>query len=202
MQLRELTPKQLSDLYEGELKKAFPPEELKPLKAMEGLRARGCYDALGLWEGETLLGYALMWLEPGYPFALLDYLGTLEGMRSRGLGTKLLALLREHYAHYRGIFGEAEAPENGDPADEPLRRRRLGFYERNGFRYGGYDCALFGVHYQTLIMGDEDVTPQELVAAHQGIYGGYMPKHIYQRFIQIPLRPGEAVKPAGDWIED
>lgn len=202
MQLRELTTKQLSDLYEGELKKAFPPEELKPLKAMEGLRSRGCYDALGLWDGEVLRGYALMWLEPGYPFALLDYLGTLDGMRSQGVGTQLLGMLREYYAHYRGIFGEAEAPENGDPKDEPLRRRRLAFYERNGFRYGGYDCALFGVHYQTLIMGDEDVTPQELMAAHQGIYGGYMPGHIYERFIQIPLEPGQAVKPAGNWIED
>ena len=202
MQLRILTRAQLSDLYERELKKAFPPEELKPLKAMEGLRDRGCYEPLGLWDGEVLRGYALMWLEPGYPFALLDYLGTLDGMRSQGLGTKLLGMLREYYSHYRGIFGEAEAPENGDPEDEPLRRRRLAFYERNGFRYGGYDCALFGVHYQTLIMGDEDVTAQELMAAHQGIYGGYMPAHIYERFIQIPLRPGEAVKPVGDWIED
>ena len=202
MQLRILTRAQLSDLYERELKKAFPPEELKPLKAMEGLRDRGCYEPLGLWDGEVLRGYALMWLEPGYPFALLDYLGTLDGMRSQGLGTKLLGLLREYYSHYRGIFGEAEAPENGDPADEPLRRRRLGFYQRNGFRYGGYDCALFGVHYQTLIMGNEDVTAQELLLAHQGIYGGYMPEHIYKRFIQIPLRPGEAVKPVGDWTED
>ena len=84
-------------------------------------------------------------------------------MRSQGLGSQLLGLLREYYAHYRGIFGEAEAPENGAPEGEPLRRRRLAFYERNGFRYGGYDCALFGVHYQTLIMGDEDVTPEELM---------------------------------------
>ncbi len=202
MQLRKLTPKQLSDLYERELKKAFPPEELKPLKAMLGLMEQNKYDALGLCDEKGLHGYALMWLEPDYPFALLDYLGTLEGERGTGLGAEMLALLREHYAHYRGIFGEAEAPENGDPEEEPLRCRRLAFYERNGFRYGGYDCALFGVRYQTLIMGDEDVTPQELVAAHQGIYGGYMPKHIYQRFIQIPLRPGEAVKPLGDWIED
>lgn len=202
MELRELTPRQLSDLYHRELKNAFPPQELKPLKAMEGLQARGCYDALGLFDGEQLLGYALMWLEPGYPFALLDYLGTMDGIRGQGLGTRMLALLQEHYAQYRGIFGEAEAPENGDPAEEPLRRRRLAFYHRNGFRYGGYDCALFGVHYQTLILGDEDVTPEELMAAHQGIYAGYMPPHIYQRFIQIPLAPGEAVKPAGDWQED
>ena len=202
MKLKKLTPQQLKNLYEQEMKRAFPPDELKPLKAMETLRDQGKYDALGLWEEDTLCGYALVWLEPQYPFALLDYLGTLDGMRSQGLGSKLLGLLREYYSNYRGIFGEAEAPENGAPEGEPLRRRRLAFYERNGFRYGGYDCALFGVHDQTLIMGDEDVTPEELMQAHQGIYGGYMPDHIYQRFIQIPLLPGEAVKPAEEWTED
>ena len=202
MKLKKLTPQQLKDLYEQEMKRAFPPDELKPLKAMEHLRDQGKYDALGLWDEDILCGYALVWLEPKYPFALLDYLGTMDGMRSQGLGSQLLGLLRGYYSNYRGIFGEAEAPENGAPKGEPLRRRRLAFYERNGFRYGGYDCALFGVHYQTLIMGDEGVTPEELMQANQGIYGGYMPAHIYQRFIQIPLHPGEAVKPAEEWTED
>ena len=202
MNLRSLTSRQLIDLYNSEMKRAFPPDELKPLKAMEGLREQGRYDVLGLWEGEQLLGYAMMWLEPGCAFALLDYLGIMDGHRDRGLGSTLLALLKEHYAHYRAIFGEAEAPENGAPEGEPLRRRRLEFYHRNGFRYGGYDCALFGVHYQTLILGGEDVTPEQLLQVHQDIYRGYMPSHIYGRFIQLPLLPGQAVKPAGEWIED
>ena len=202
MKLSKLNAAQLSWLYEAELKQAFPPEELKPLKVMLPMMEQGRYQALGLYEGEELLGYALLWLEPGIPFALLDYLGTMAGKRNRGLGTVMLDLLADYYRDYRGIFGEAEAPENGDPAGEGLRRRRLGFYLRNGFRYGGYDCALFGVHYQTLIRGQEDVTPEELLAVHRKIYRGHMPPHIYQRFIQIPLAPGEAPNPPGDWIEE
>lgn len=202
MELRELTQQQLKDLYEREMKRAFPPQELKPLGAMEKLRAQGRYEALGLWEGEALRGYALMWLVPGCPFALLDYLGTMEGQRGQGLGARMLDLLAEHYAAFRGIFGEAEAPENGDPAGEGLRRRRLAFYERNGFRYAGYDCALFGVHYQTLIRGGEDVTPGELMEVHRSIYQNHMPQGVFQRFIQIPLQPGEQPNPAGDWTEE
>ena len=202
MRLHELTSAQLAWLYEAELKQDFPPEELKPLKAMLSLMAQGRYQALGLYEGEELLGYALLWLEPGVPFALLDYLGTLEGKRSRGLGAAMLDLLADYYKEYRGIFGEAEAPENGSPDGEALRRRRLNFYLRNGFRYGGYDCALFGVHYQTLIRGREDVTAVELLEVHRKIYRGHMPPHIYQRFIQIPLAPGERPNPPGDWIEE
>lgn len=202
MKLRELTDSQLRELYEGEMRRAFPPDELKPLRAMEGLRAQGKYDALGLWEGEQLLGYAMMWREPDCPFVLLDYLGTMERARGQGLGSRLLGMLREHYPDCRGIYAEVEAPENGAPEGEALRLRRLDFYHRNGFRYGGYDCALFGVHYRTLIMGDARVPSEQLLKAHQDIYGEYMPKHIYQRFIQLPLHPGQKVKPAGEWVED
>ena len=130
MKLNELSPQQLAQLYRQELTSAFPPEELKPLRSMLSLMEQGRYQALGLYDGEDLVAYALIWLEPGCPFALLDYLGTMAGLRDRGLGGRMLDLLAEHYAHFRGIFGEAEAPENGDPAGEPLRRRRLAFYQR------------------------------------------------------------------------
>lgn len=115
MKLIELTAEQLSALYESELKAAFPPQELKPLKAILNLMAEKKYQALGLYDGDELVGYALLWLEPGIPFALLDYLGTIEGRRSQGLGTIMLDLLAGYYKDYRGIFGEAEAPEGGSP---------------------------------------------------------------------------------------
>lgn len=121
MKLIELTAEQLSALYESELKAAFPPQELKPLKAMLNLMAEKKYQALGLYDGDELAGYALLWLEPGIPFALLDYLGTIEGRRSQGLGTIMLDLLAGYYKDYRGIFGEAEAPEGGSPEGEELR---------------------------------------------------------------------------------
>lgn len=202
MELKELTTEQLKTLYDEEMKRAFPPYELKPLSAMEALHARGRYDTLALFDGVELLGYAMMWLEPGCPFALLDYLGTVEGKRNRGLGSVLLDLLSEYYKDYRGIFGEAEAPENGAPEGEPLRRRRLEFYHRNGFRYGGYDCALFGVHYQVLIRGRDDVSPHELIQVHHDIYQNHMPRRIFQRYVQIPLGPGEKPNPAGEWLEE
>lgn len=201
MRLNELDAGQLAALYERELKEAFPPEELKPLGAMLALMEQGRYQALGLYDGETLLGYALLWLEPGLPFALLDYLGVVQGRRAGGLGSAMLTLLGERCGD-RAIFGEAEAPENGDPAQEPLRRRRLEFYRRNGFRYGGYDCALFGVHYQVLIRGAEDLSPQALLEVHQTIYRSHFPEKIYNRFIQIPLAPGERPRAPGAWTEE
>ena len=202
MRLNELNQEELSELYRAEMTRDFPPQELKPLKAMLELMEAGRYQALGLWEEDQLLGYALMWREPGVPFALLDYLGTLPGVRNRGLGGQMLDLLADYYREERGIFGEAESDEGGDPADRDLRRRRLGFYLRNGFRYGGYDCALFGVHYQALIRGRADVSPEELLEVHQRFYRSRFPARIYERFVQLPLAPGEQPNPPGHWMEE
>lgn len=202
MTLRELNLDEIRRLYREELLRTFPPSELKPLKAIEGLYTTGRYQVLGAFEEEELLGYALMWLEPGIQFALLDYLGTVEGKRNGGVGAQIIALLGDHYAHYRGVFGEAEGVFSSDPEEAAMQARRLGFYERNGFRYGGYDCALYGVHYQTLIRGDEDVTAEELLEAHQAIYKGQIPPELYRRFIQIPLAEGEEPNPVGDWVEE
>ena len=202
MQLRTLNAQALTALYQTELVRAFPSTELKPLKSMLNLMAQGRYEALGLYGGTGLHGYALVWLEPGIPFALLDYFGTLEGQRGSGLGTRMLDLLADYYKSYRGIFGEAEGVFSPDPEEAALQERRLDFYRRNGFRYGGYDCALFGVHYLTLIRGNADVSPEELLDAHPRIYRSGIPKEAYDRFIQIPLHEGEAVRIPTDWKEE
>ena len=202
MHLKTLNADELTALYRTELVNAFPPSELKPLKSMLNLMAQNRYEALGLYDENGLHGYALTWLEPGIPFALLDYFGTLEGQRGSGLGTRMLDMLSEHYQDYRGVFGEAEGVFSTDPEEKSLQERRLAFYERNGFRYGGYDCALFGVHYLTLIRGDEDVTAEELLDAHQRIYRSGIPPQAYERFIQIPLHGGEEVRVPTEWKEE
>jgi len=202
MRLKTLNADELTRLYQTELVKAFPPSELKPLKSMLNLMAQNRYEALGMYDEKGLHGYALTWLEPGIPFALLDYFGTLEGQRGTGLGTKMLDMLAEHYKDYRGIFGEAEGVFSLDPEEQKLQQRRLDFYYRNGFRYGGYDCALFGVHYLTLIRGRDDVSPEELLDAHQRIYKSGIPKQAYDRFIQIPLHEGEEVRVPTEWNEE
>ena len=201
MKLKCLNAQELAHLYQRELVLAFPPAELKPLKSMLNLMAQNRYQALGMYDDAGLHGYALLWLEPGIPFALLDYFGTLDGQRGTGLGSKMLELLADHYKDYRGIFGEAEDICSSDPEEAALQGRRLAVYQRNGFRSGGYDCALFGVHYQTLIRGDADVTAEELLDAHPRIYRSGIPPQAYERFIQIPLQEGESVRILTDWAE-
>lgn len=188
-----MSREELKRLYETEMVIDFPPSELKPLSAMYRLMDAGRYEPLrAAQDGETV-GYAMLW-QPG----LLDYLAVLRGRRDSGLGGAILRALMEAYG---SIFGEAEAPEAGDAAQRETRERRLAFYLRNGMRLLDYDCALFGVHYRCLYAGPE-TDDRKIQALHRSVYASsFSPEHM-ARYIQLPLKPGEPVRPAPEWMEE
>lgn len=201
MKVRDLTREELKSVYETEMVHAFPPAELKPLSAMEKLLDRGRYRPLGLFEEDgTLVSYLLLWTDESGQYALGDYLGTVTGRRNGGLGAKFLHMVFGSFPEFKCILGEAEAPgPEASEEENALRRRRLAFYERNGMRYLNYDCALFGVHYRCLVYGD--VSDEEVLEAHRRIYAEQFPPERLKQYIQIPLHPGEAVRPVTDWEE-
>jgi len=201
MHLRALTPEELKTVYETDLKEAFPPSELKPLAAMEQMRTRGVYDPLVLADSDgNLLGYILLWKHEDGRFILIDYLCVPAGQRNGGIGGKLLQAVREYYPADTVLLGESEAP-TGDPAKDEMILRRLGFYARSGAQTLHYDNALFGVHYKTICWADPLPDEAEIMRKHQEIYLQQFGQEKYNRFIQIPLHPGEAVLPVTDWTE-
>lgn len=200
MEIRELNRAELAALYTDELAHTFPPAELKPLAAMEQMMDRGCYHPLGLWGNGAVVSYMLLWTDRAAQYALVDYLGTTPSRRGGGLGAEFLRSAFETFPQYKCFLVEAEAPTSGDETTDALRRRRLDFYLRSGLRQLNYDCALFGVHYRCLAHGD--ISDSEALRVHQTIYAQQCsPAHL-ERFIQLPLKPGEAVKPALEWEEE
>ena len=189
MRLNELTPCQLSSLYHEQLQRDFPPQELKPLDTMLTLQSQGRYQALGLYEGEQLLGYALLWLAEGGQAALLDYLGVTEACRGRGYGSLLLERLFQIYGAHTAILAEVEAPEAREPRERALQERRLKFYHRAGFRYTGFDSLLFGVHYRLLAAGPGE--RESLLTAYRSLYQGHLSQMLYHKFVQIPWENGQ-----------
>ena len=125
--LRELGLDGLHHIYHEHLSHAFPRMERKPLSAMEKLMAAGRYEALGLYDGEELAAYALLWDDPEGGYVLLDYLAVCRDKpRGHGYGTAALRLLLDRCRDRRGLLVEAEAEEPGAEAEEnALRRRRL-----------------------------------------------------------------------------
>ena len=200
MTLREMTLEELKALHRTELHEAFPPSELKPFAAMKTLYAKGVYHPLGAYDGEALLGYALLWDAPGTKYVLIDYLGVPAAMRNRGLGGQVLRGLGERFADYDGIIVESEAPEGGP--EDGLRRRRMDFYRRAGFSFLDYDCVLFGVHYAVCLLSPNGRgTAEGTLAAHQALYRSQFPRWAYNKFIQIPRDPANPLAPPESWAD-
>ena len=198
MELKTLDREGLERLYHEELERVFSDSERRPLGAMLRLLEMGRYEALlAIEEGEPI-GYAMLWLSEAPDSALLEYLGVLRGKRNGGAGSQILTLLGERYQQ---LFGEAEAPDTGDPEEDDLRRRRIGFYLRNGFRVLDYMCALFGVRFHCLYRGPErdDRKVQEL---HRRVYSDYFSQDHMERYIQLPLARDEPIHPAPRWMEE
>ena len=199
MKLKLLNKCELKSLYNAEIVDDFPRAELKPLRAMLRLMDMGQYDPLLITDDDgNALGYALVWLPRARDGGLLEYLGVLRGKRNNGLGTQALPLLLERYGQ---IFGEVEAPTSDDPAENELRRHRIGFYERNGFRVLDYECALFGVHFKCMYQGPE-TDDRKVLELHRSVYADYFSPAHMERFIQLPLKPGEAIHPSPAWVEE
>ena len=186
MELRLPSLTQLRQIYEADMKEAFPPAELKPLSAIERMWQEGKYKPWCLFDGEKIIGLAFLWLGKDPGWALLDYLCVSFDYRNDGLGSKILELLKEAEPG-AVIFGEAEAPVHApDPA---MAERRLGFYLRNGLRIAGYDTDIFGVHYKTLYLADAKVEDGALMEAHRAVYRGSFTAEKYARHVIIPRDP-------------
>ena len=201
MYLRILTPEELKGVYETDLREAFPPAELKPLQAIEGMREKGVYDPLVLIDdaGE-MAGYIFLWKHVDGRYVLIDYLCVPAGRRNGGVGGKLLQAAREHYPADIVFIGETEAP-TGDPERDEMILRRLGFYARNGAKTLDYDTALFGVHFKTICWADPMPEEAEVLRKHREIYLERFGQEKYDRYIQIPLHPGEPCREITDWTE-
>ena len=202
MELRLLTAGELAIAYDTDLREAFPPSELKPLSAMEDLRSRGLYDPLCLFDDDGgVLGYILLWKHLDGRYLLIDYLCVPARRRNGGIGSRLIRMAIDHYPVGTVLIAESEAP-TGDPARDEMILRRLGFYKRCGALTLGYDCALFGVHYKTICWAEPMPSEAEILRKHQEIYLNQFGRERYDRYVQLPLRPGEAPRPLVDWTED
>ncbi|MCI8594654.1 MAG: GNAT family N-acetyltransferase [Oscillospiraceae bacterium] len=187
---RLLTAAELDRLYETDMTRDFPADELKPLSCLQTLLAKGNYEPYGLFYGETLLAYALYWRAAGEPYRMLDYFAVLPEGRNKGLGGKLLKEMLERFCgEEQGVFLEVEIPNTGDEAVDSLRRRRLGFYRRAGLRQMGYTTRIFGVPFLVLAYGSE-ISDEALMETHRKIYRTAFSGAVYERQVLIPAEGG------------
>ena len=97
---RLLTAEELTRVYLNEMRRDFPPTELKPLSMVLNSEAVGDSHTWGVYDGETLVAYLLMVRPRGATVSQLDYFAVLPACRASGLGAKLLAALRNGWTGF------------------------------------------------------------------------------------------------------
>ena len=170
--------------YENELKTAFVAQERKPLADIFRLIDEGRYEIWGLFDGDSLLGYACLWKRSQVPLVLLDYLGVTAARRNAGLGSELLRLLQ---SQGRPLVTESELPVEGDSEEEnAIRLRRIAFYQRNGFT-AAYPMATCGMAWQAMVCAP-GMDAADVMTQHRALYGPG------RSDVMVPLGEGEKPK--------
>ena len=127
-------------------REAFPKCERKPFKIILDMTKCGKTDLWYFEENGRFVG--LCATINGSREVLIDYLAVKKSKRSGGVGSKMLAMLLEHYKDY-GVFLEIEEldPTANNNAE---RVRRKDFYLRAGLTPMDTHVKLFGVDMELL----------------------------------------------------
>lgn len=170
--IKKLDKDELIDLYTNIAVHHFPKDEYKPVSAVERLYDENIYSAYGLFDNESLMGYALFVDMPDNDSLLLDYFAILEDYRNQGVGSIFLEKLKTAFPNRKGFFIESENPDfAADETDLETRKKRLSFYERNNAELTPFLSTLFGVHYKVFYVAfDTTQTNEKLFFDLKKIY--------------------------------
>ncbi len=191
---KKLTADELTRVYLDEMRRDFPPSELKPLSMILNSEAAGSAHTWGVFEDGTLMAYLLMVRPRGCEVSQLDYFAVLPAYRNSGLGAELLAGLPAHEEGAKAILIEAECPEKAD--DEAMAHRRLGFYARCGAEDTGWTEHLFDAWFRVLVLPaeGEKIGAEAANRALADCYRRVMGESQWKKYVQFYGPQGEEKK--------
>lgn len=125
--LERLDKDEFEQLY-ALMDESFPPAEIRDFKGQQMLLDKPDYSVYVLRENGEILAFFAEWVNKKYRF--VEHLAVNEKYRSQGLGSKTLQA-------YNALSSKPVILEVEPPEDE-IQRRRIKFYERNGFHLSSY----------------------------------------------------------------
>ncbi len=160
--MREMTRKEVTDIYKTYLKYDFPDDERRPLSAILYLIKEGHYQGYIEQIENKTVGYAFLYFH--HQTALLDYFAIVPSLRQKGYGSAFLQTITKTFPN---IFLEAEEPFY------ETSKRRIEFYSKNGFQINDTKITLFGVRY--LLLSREKMGGLEFKDFYSALYPGHFP---------------------------
>jgi len=199
MKNRVLSVDEYETWYQNHLCADFPSNEIKPLEDIINLKLSGKYDVIVYEAGNHIAGYATIWKRKGNSAYLLDYLGVPAVLRNKGIGRGILKMLKAHVIALEKnpnicLILESETPfDNDNSAENEIRKRRIRFYERNGW-VKMYEMATCGMRFNAMSYEEVPKNLDVIQLEHKEIYGERRTDVI------IPLQKGE-IPPLPYWMK-
>lgn len=184
--LRRLGEEEIRKLHAEQMRRDFPPSELKGVNAILNLCQRGEYDVLAANENDTLVAYALVYRPAIGRTFLLDYLAVEPHHRGMGKGCLLLETLKTYYAADADcLMIECERPKTAP--DEAEARRRIRFYQKAGAQLTDVRIWLFDVEYSILMLPCSRIKCEALDWAVQmmGLYRRMLPDDLFRENVRL-----------------
>lgn len=213
--IRRLAAEEILRIYTEHSIRHFPADELKPVSSIERMLTEGIYRGYGIFHHDknnaavsgkadeaavcpttssdgALLCYALFTVLPKQRNILLDYFAVMEDFRNLGIGSLFLKHFTSTVTDYDGILIEVENPDYAeDEADLAIRRKRIGFYERNGIIHTGITAEIFSARYCLLFLPVLSTPSLDTIYSDfNEIYRHMVSPEGYQEHVRIN-RPGE-----------
>lgn len=130
---------------------AFPVEERLPSSLMASLCEEGELDLLGVYDGDLFVGFCCVM--PGEEMSYVFFLAVDGSARSKGYGTIVLDMLRQRYPSGQIVLDIEPLVPECDNLEQ--RKRRKGFYLRNGFSASGWFFKYCGLCFELMFAGGE-----------------------------------------------
>lgn len=192
--VKKLDKEEIGQIYRTYMGKDFPPDELKPLSHITRSMDAGYGFSLGIYEEESLAGYAVFILCGEARCALLDYFAILEGKRGGGLGHQAFSLFvsyfEENLPEVDGLYIESERISAAENEKQRLtRQRRIAFYQSCGCGMTAFRSVLFGVDYSVLYKPIGERGQKASMTALDTLYKTMFKREHYARFVSLAMMP-------------
>lgn len=130
---------------------AFPNEERIPSDRIINFCLNLNCDFWGIYDEKEFAGFIVILPNKELKIAYICFFAIDSKYRSKGFGTKTLQEVSKKYSEFQLVLDLERIDENAKNIEQ--RKRRLAFYERNGYRRTNFGMTYFGVDYEILFNG-------------------------------------------------
>ncbi len=132
--LKKADLKKFKEIYRKYIIKDFPREERSSLNNFKKRIINKNEELYVFSENGEEKAYTII-ANLDNNFILISFLAVFEKYRGEGIGTKLLAEIKEKFKDKKGIILEVESPEDAtDENDKSIREKRIKFYEKSDYK--------------------------------------------------------------------